>query len=78
MSDVVIEKAEKSLACQILSLQKVAYVSEAELYEDFSIPPLTQTLSSLEADFSNHTFYVAKTASDVVGSVKIRIADGIG
>ena len=30
----------------ILELQKLAYQSEARLYEDWTLPPLTQTLGS--------------------------------
>lgn len=78
MSNPVIERAEKSLAPQILALQKAAYVSEAELYGDFSIPPLIQTLSSLEADFGKHTFYIARGEGVLVGSVNVRIEGGIG
>ena len=36
----------------ILALQKDAYLSEAALHDDFSIPPLTQTLAELKDDFS--------------------------
>lgn len=31
----------------IFELQKLTYQSEAELYDDFCIPPLTQTLDEL-------------------------------
>lgn len=49
--DITIEKAEKSCAPYILDLQKAAYISEAEIYGDYRIPPLTQTLSDIEALF---------------------------
>ncbi len=39
-----IERAIISDAEEILSLQKLAYRSEAEIYNDFNIPPLVQTL----------------------------------
>ena len=35
----------------ILAIQKEAYISEAQLHDDFEIPPLTQTLAELEAEF---------------------------
>jgi hypothetical protein len=33
-----------------LALQKLAYRSEAEIYDDYTIPPLTQTLGEMRAD----------------------------
>ncbi|KXO09063.1 Histone acetyltransferase HPA2 [Moritella sp. JT01] len=38
-------------ASVILAIQKEAYISEAQLHDDFEIPPLTQTLAELEAEF---------------------------
>lgn len=43
----MIKKAEVSDAEEILSLQKLAYKSEAELYNDFNIPPPVQTLKEI-------------------------------
>jgi len=54
----------------ILKLQKIAYQSEAQLYNDFSIAPLTQTLDQLEADFATKVFFKAVSGSDIVGSVR--------
>ena len=39
-------------AGEILSVQKLAFLSEAELLDNFNIPPLQQTLESIKADFS--------------------------
>ena len=39
-----IEPAMIEDAAEILALQKLAYRSEAEIYNDFSIQPLLQTL----------------------------------
>ena len=46
-----VEKANTNDAEAILALQKLAYLSEAELHDDFEIPPLTQTLVQLIAEF---------------------------
>jgi ech hydrogenase subunit C len=45
------QQAEKADAPEILTLQKIAYQSEAELYGDDSLPALHQTLEDLENDF---------------------------
>lgn len=41
---LTIQDAEFDEAQQILELQKIAYQREAELYQDWNIPPLLQTL----------------------------------
>ena len=48
--------ADVSDAAEILELQKLAYQSEAVLYDDWSIPPLTQTLDEIKKDFDEMTF----------------------
>ena len=42
-------------AAEILALQKSAYLFEAKLYNDYTIPPLTQTVEELAGDFSRKT-----------------------
>jgi len=54
----------------ILALQKLAFRSEAELYNDFSLPPLTQTLESIAAEFPAKIFLKACLADVIVGSVR--------
>jgi len=51
---VVYSRAERGDAAEILTLQKVAYQTEAELYGDDSLPALQQTLDELEKDFERH------------------------
>jgi ribosomal protein S18 acetylase RimI-like enzyme len=64
-------------AAAILNLQKLAYQSEARIYGDDRIPPLTQTLEEIEEEFDRLVFLKA-TAEDgaVVGSVRARERDG--
>lgn len=57
-------------AASVLELQKLAYQSEAQLYNDFSIPPLTQTLDELRSDFTRKTFLMAQVEGRIVGSVR--------
>ena len=56
----------------ILALQKLAYRSEAELYKDWSIPPLTQTIESLLGEFTSMTVLKATLNDRLVGSVRAR------
>jgi ribosomal protein S18 acetylase RimI-like enzyme len=64
-------------AAAILHLQRLAYQSEARIYEDDRIPPLTQTLGEIEKEFADLVFLKA-TAEDgaLVGSVRARERDG--
>jgi ribosomal protein S18 acetylase RimI-like enzyme len=65
-----IEKAVINDAEEILSLQKAAYASEAERYDDHTIPPLTQTLEEMEADFDKQLILKAVEEGEIVGSVR--------
>ena len=44
---MLIQRATESDAKEILALQKLAYISEAEIYNDFTIQPLHQTLNEI-------------------------------
>ena len=68
-------KAELHDLPSILAIQKLAYQSEAELVQDYSIPPLTQTIDSLTDDFNNSTILKAMDGDEIVGSVRARFSD---
>lgn len=71
-----IEAATIQDAQPILALQKLAYVSEAEIYNDFNIDPLTQTLDSLYHDFRKQVFLKSSVNGKIVGSVRGYLDDG--
>jgi ribosomal protein S18 acetylase RimI-like enzyme len=75
-SGMTIERATLSDAEEILSLQKLAYRSEAELYSDFSIPPLLQTLEEIKKDFGNQLLLKATLAGKIIGSVRAFVREG--
>ena len=55
----------------ILHLQKECYQAEAALYNDYTIPPLTQTPESIREDFEKGIlFLVALVDGNVIGSVR--------
>lgn len=68
--EVVIEKATVLDAHEIIALQKQAYRSEAEMYNDFSIEPLMQTVDELKRQFNNHTVLKASEEKRLIGSVR--------
>ena len=67
---MIIEEARMEDAEEILALQRAAYASEAERYDDHNIPPLTQTLEEMEADFEKQLFLKAVEEGVIVGSVR--------
>ncbi|MFI9272658.1 GNAT family N-acetyltransferase [Kitasatospora sp. NPDC052896] len=76
---VITSVATEDDAEQILKLQYLAYQGEAELYGDWSIEPLTQTLESLRAELAERHVLVARLGSEVVGSVRGWVdEDGVG
>jgi ribosomal protein S18 acetylase RimI-like enzyme len=72
---VTIERADAADAAEILELQKLAYQSEAAIYDDFTIPPLTQTLGEITADFERQVFLKASADETIIGSVRAHQAE---
>lgn len=77
MTDATIETANFSDLEAILALQKRAYLSEAELYRDYTLPPLTQTLSGIEEDFNKQIILKAMSDGSLVGSVRAFAKEGV-
>jgi len=63
-------------AKEILDLQKLAYQSEAEIYNDYTIPPLTQTLEEMRNDFEKQVFLKASMDGRIIGSVRALLKEG--
>lgn len=72
----MIVRATVADAERILALQKLAYISEAEIYNDYNIHPLKQTLAEIKRDFSSQVFLKAELDGNIVGSVKAYEKDG--
>ncbi len=69
---VMINRANQKDIPEILTLQKIAYRSEAELYGDASVPALSQTLEEITADFDQTIFLKAVANGKIIGSVRGR------
>ena len=70
LDDVIITEAVPEDVEEILALQKSAFRGEAVIYGEFGIPPLTQTLAEIEAEFSQRLFLKAVTDDRIVGSAR--------
>lgn len=71
-----IEKAIISDLGEILALQKLSFRSEAELYNNFNIPPMVQTLEETHDDFKHQIILKATENGTIIGSVRAVEKDG--
>ncbi|MFG2136727.1 GNAT family N-acetyltransferase [Streptomyces sp. NPDC048650] len=69
-TSVTISAATDQDAEQILKLQYLCYQTEAALYDDYAIEPLTQSLDALRAELAEGCVVVARLGGEVVGSVR--------
>jgi len=72
-----VERAPIEDAAQILELQKLAYQSEARIYNDWTLPPLIQTLADLREELAASVCLKATEAGRMVGSVRGREVNGV-
>jgi tyrosine decarboxylase/aspartate 1-decarboxylase len=75
-SNLIIERAGIDDAQAVLDLQKLAYQSEAALNNDYTIPPLRQTLNEMKVDLENQVVLKASLGGEIVGSVRAYLKDG--
>lgn len=75
---VTVRRVADADAGELLTLRRAAFVTEAQLYGDPNIPPLTQTLSDLHADLARESIVTlgAWLGHRLVGSVRVEIEDG--
>ncbi len=69
--------AQVADAAEIIELQKLAFLSEALIYDDSAIPPLTQKVDDLLPDFERTTILKAVSGGKIIGSVKGCMKEGI-
>lgn len=71
-----IVKADRQDLKDILELQYMAYRSEAEIYNNYNIQPLRQTLKQLEEEFDQQVILKAEMDGLIVGSVRAFVEQG--
>ncbi len=74
---IKVDIAELSDLKDILDLQKEAYRQEAEIYNDFNIPPMTQNIDSIKTEWQNGTIIKAEKNGQIIGSVRAELVDNI-
>lgn len=73
MLTIIIEPATYEELAEILSLQKLCYQKEGKRYNDFTIPPLTQTIEEIQAEFTSTLFLKAQLNGRIIGSIKGKV-----
>lgn len=76
VSSPVIAPAGPDDAGELLTLQRAAFVTEAQLYADPGLPALVETLDELRAALGGLVL-TARSGPRLVGSVRARVADGV-
>ena len=61
---------------EILKLQKLAYQSEAERYNDYNIHPLKQTIAEVKKQLKTHIFLKAVSEGKIIGTVRAHEENG--
>jgi ribosomal protein S18 acetylase RimI-like enzyme len=62
----------------LLKLQYLCYQTEAALYDDYTIPPLVQSLTQLLAEYDTHRILAIRLGEEVIASVRGQLVDGTG
>jgi len=68
--DIKIENASVIDAEELHKLQKLAYVSEAKIYNDYTIPPLVQGVEETKEAFKTYIILKAVSGGRIIGSVR--------
>ncbi|OAM89562.1 GNAT family N-acetyltransferase [Termitidicoccus mucosus] len=61
----------------ILEIQKEAYQAEAKIYDDYSIPPLKETLDGITSASKRGVILKAEVDGALVGSVRVSLNNDI-
>lgn len=69
-------RADLDDAEELLNVQKLAYQRQAELYNNFDIPPLRETTAEITGLFITHIFLKAVSQGKIAGTVSATEKDG--
>jgi ech hydrogenase subunit C len=75
---MTISQADRTDLPEILAIQKTAFKSEAELYNNYNIQPLREKLENLYIEFDSGTIFLkAVVNGKIIGSIRAKISDSI-
>lgn len=73
--DMKLEPATIEDLEQILKLQKKAFQDQALIYDDFNLPPLTQTIDELKEEAGVKMIYKLVVDGEIIASVRCSVKD---
>lgn len=76
-SDLTVRDIRESDAGEVLTLQRAAFVSEAQIYAAADMPPLTQSLQQLRAELVDNLGVVVTAGARIVGAARAVAHDGL-
>ena len=74
--NIQIEIASKDDAVKILEIQKAAFHGQAKIYNNYELPPLTQSLESIVKEFHEKTFLKVIFNGEIIGTVRFKVREG--
>ncbi|PRY15103.1 GNAT family N-acetyltransferase [Kineococcus rhizosphaerae] len=75
---MLIRRALDGDAGELLTVQRAAFVAEAQRYGDPFLPPLREDLDGVRAAIASQVVLVALEATRLVGSVRVRLDGRVG
>ena len=72
-TEITIDRLSEADAGEVMTLQRAAFVSEAQIYGSADMPPLTQTLDQVAAELAESEALGARDGSRLVGAIRYRI-----
>jgi len=71
--NIQVKVASKDDALKILEIQKEAFQGQAKIYQNYELPPLTQSLNSITNEFDVKTFLKVTLNDQIIGSVRFEM-----
>lgn len=71
-SDITLSRITEADAGEVLTVQRAAFVSEAQIYGSADMPPLTQTLEEMRAELAECGGWVARQNGRLIGAIRTR------
>ena len=77
MASIELGELSPNAVGELLTLQRAAYVTEAQIYDDVRLPALVQTLDELAQELAESRCIAATAGTRLVGAVRSREQDGV-
>jgi len=75
---VVLRRAVEADAGELLTLQRAAYATTAQLYRDPFLPPLLETCKEVAEAIRSQIVLAAVDGHRIVGSIRVRVEGSVG